>query len=92
MAKSRAKRTENPQQDAPVDFANIPQEQQVEIVCRSIEAVCNELESKGVDPYMLSSVLLDAFCSRMAEANDRESFESLIEEALEVPWEDVTIH
>lgn len=91
MAKSRTKSKE-PESDTPIDLSTIPQEQQVEIVCRSLEAVCAELERKGVDPYMLSSVLLDAFCSRMAECNDRESFESMIEEALEVPWEDVTIH
>lgn len=87
---TKAKETVEVKQD--IDFSKLEVEQQVEIICRSIEAVCNELESKGVDPYMLSSVLLDAFCSRMAECNDRESFESMIEEAMEVPWEDVTIH
>ena len=91
MAKSRAKDKVD-SESTHIDLSQIPQEQQVEIIARSIEAVCLELERKGVDPYMLSSVLLDAFCSRMAECNDRDTFESLIEEAMDVPWEDVTIH
>ena len=92
MARKSTKLKEVTEVQQEVDIAKLDMEQQVEIICRTIEALCTELERKGADPYMLSSVLLDAFCSRMADCNDRETFEELMDEALSVEWEDITVH
>ncbi len=75
-----------------VDIRDLDQEQQMEIVAVSVEAFCTAMEEKGIDSVMISAVLLDAFAARMADINDREGYEAMLEEAMLAEWSDITVH
>ena len=93
MSKSRIKaQVELVEPEQEIDIAQLDDGQQFELVAVSIEAVCASLEARGVDAEIVNTVLLEAFCHRMAEVNDRSAYEELLEEALATEWEDVTVH
>ncbi len=93
MSKSRIKaQVELVEPEQEIDIAKLDDGQQFELVAVSIEAVCASLEARGVDAEIVSTVLLEAFCYRMAEVNDRSAYEELLEDALATEWEDVTVH
>jgi hypothetical protein len=41
---------------------------------------------------VIDSALFSIFVARLAERGDRESFEAYVEEAMDEPWDDVTLH
>jgi len=93
MSKSRIKaQVELLEQEQEVDIAKLDDSQQFELVAVSIDALCASLAEKGIDAEIINSVLLEAFCYRMADANDRSTYELMLEDALTAEWEDVTVH
>lgn len=93
MSKSRIKaQVELVEQEQEIDITKLDDDQQFELVAVSIEAVCDSLAARGIHTEIINTVLLEAFCYRMADANDRSAYEELLEGAMAAEWEDVTVH
>jgi hypothetical protein len=93
MSKSSTEETlELTHSEDSADYSDLDLDQQLAIICASLEAVCNGLEQRGVDSDMLNAVLLETFASRMADVNDRQGYEQMLEQALSTEWIDTTIH
>lgn len=74
------------------DTSTMTDEQVVDIICHSLTAVCDSMTARGLDPELVTASLLQLFAERMCESGDRETYESVLELALEDPWEEVTLH
>lgn len=74
------------------DFSELELDQQFSIVCATVESLCANLESQGLDTEVITAVLLESFASRMASINDREGYEAMLEEAMHTEWQDQSIH
>jgi hypothetical protein len=74
------------------DSLDLPLDQQLAVVTASLEAVCVNLAQQGVDTDIINVVLLETFAQRMADVNDRETYDAMLEEALETQWVDITVH
>lgn len=67
-------------------------EQILDGVCEALHTLADTLESQGIDSELITGALFRCFAERMADVNDRETYEEVLEEALETPWEDITLH
>lgn len=92
MSKSQPADVTQPEDPALDDFSKLDTDQQLSIVCSTIESLCLNLEQRGVDPELVNAVLLESFAARMADVNDRSGYEEMLQEALDTEWTDVTIH
>ena len=73
--------------------ANLTEDQTFDLAYNTVVALCNELEAKGLDSEILTASLFVVFSERMYEADAREEFEAMLEEALEDSWpESPTLH
>ena len=74
------------------DFSELELDQQFSIVSATVEALCVNLESQGLDTEVITAVLLESFAQRMASINDRAGYEEMLTEALDTEWQDQSIH
>lgn len=74
------------------DFSKLSDEQILELLEITFSALCAKLEDSGVEPQYITGALFSEFANRMAAEGDRSQFEEILEEALEIPWEDYTLH
>jgi hypothetical protein len=78
-----------------LDSLELPQltlEQQVEILAEGISAFCQRVHDQGVDPSIMSTVLLTVYCEQMCDLGDRASYEQQLEAALDDTWEEHSLH
>lgn len=76
-----------------IDVSKLDDDQILDLVYNTMETLCEELELRGIDPSYIDSTLFILFTERMYVAGDRESFENILEEALEDSWPDApTLH
>lgn len=89
MAKKKALVEET----APVfDVSNLSEEQVVDIVCNSLDTLCTSLAARGLAQELITASLLRMFADRMCDSNDRETYEEVLQLALEDPWDEITLH
>jgi hypothetical protein len=74
------------------DFSKLSEDQTLDLLHTTFSTLIAKLETHGVDPELISSILFAMFAERCADMDDRATFEAVLEEALETPWEDITIH
>jgi hypothetical protein len=74
------------------DVKDLSEEQIVDIVCNSLDTLCTTLAERGLDPELITASLLRTFADRMCDSNDRETYEEVLQLALEDEWEEVTLH
>jgi hypothetical protein len=74
------------------DFSKLTDDQQMELLSVTFESLIAKLEESGVDPELVSACLFNCFSERMADLGDRTQYELILEEALEMDWEDITLH
>lgn len=67
-------------------------EQILDGVCEALHTLADNLESQGIEGELITGALFRCFAERMADVNDRETYEEVLEEALETPWDDITLH
>ncbi len=89
MAKSRGK---SKKAEVTVDYSALTDQQMQDLLEQALEQFCFKMEEAGCDPDFLTGVLFNQFTQRLAELNDREQFELILETALEESWEAQTIH
>lgn len=58
----------------------------------AINSLCDTLHLDGADPELITAVLFNAFTQRMADTNDREQYETILESALGDEWEVQSVH
>ena len=75
-----------------IDLKGLSVEQILDGVCEALHTLADTLEEQGIEPDLITGALFRCFAERMADVNDRETYEEILEEALETPWEDVTLH
>lgn len=75
-----------------IDTKGLSVEQILDGVVDALHDLADSLEERGIDAELVTGALFRAFAERMAEVNDRDTYEEILEEALETPWEDVTLH
>lgn len=81
-----------PTVEEPVDLGELDMEQQVEVVSLALEHFCEELEARGLEPAMIDALLLAVFSQRMADLGDRATYEEMLNNALDDPWDEHSIH
>jgi hypothetical protein len=74
------------------DTKGLSEEQIVDIICNSLDTLCATLEQRGLDTELITASLMRTFADRMCEANDRETYEEVLQLALEDEWEEITLH
>jgi hypothetical protein len=74
------------------DFSKLTEDQTLDLLELTFTALCQRLEQGGVDPELITGTLFGIFADRMAELGDRESFDCMLAEAIETPWQDYTLH
>lgn len=74
------------------DLSKLSDEQIIDLLEVTIGSLCSRLEESGVDSQYIAGALFAEFANRMAADGDRDTFEEILEEALETPWEDYTLH
>jgi transposase len=74
------------------DYSKLTEDQVEELLLVTFEALSTKLEESGVDPDAITGILFNLFTQRMADLNDREQYELILETAIEVPWDEHTIH
>ena len=84
--------TEQEQTLATEDFSELELDQQFGIVMATVESLCANLESQGVDTEVITAVLLESFAQRMANINDRTGYEDMLQAAMDTEWQDQSIH
>jgi hypothetical protein len=75
-----------------LDVKGLNEEQIVDYICNSLDTLCASLEQGGLDPELVTASLFRLFAERMCDSGDRETYETVLELALEDEWEEVTIH
>lgn len=80
------------EQEESVSLDDLTEEQLADIVAHSVTVLAEDLVSKGIDDSIVTLAFFRVFAERMANINDRHSYDSILEEALETPWEDVSLH
>lgn len=75
-----------------IDTKGLSVEQILDEVCIALHTLAETLEEQGIEGDLITGALFRAFAERMADVNDRETYEEVLEEALDTPWEDVTLH
>ena len=72
---------------------DLTEDQTMDLAYNTLVALCTELETKGLDREILTASLFILFSERMYEADAREEFEDMLEEALEDSWPEApTLH
>jgi hypothetical protein len=74
------------------DFSALSDEQQLDLLDATFDALTLKLEESGVDPELISACLFNCFSQRMADVGDRAQYELILEEALEIAWDDIVLH
>lgn len=68
------------------DIDNAEDDQLIDLVFGTLETLCAELESQGMPPDIIDASMFIFWQQRMFEADARDEFESILEEALEESW------
>ena len=95
---SNKRKNETEQLDIGVEMLDelpkdLTEDQSFDLAYNTLIALCAELDAKGLDPDILTASLFVVYSERMYEADAREEFEEMLEEALEEPWPDApTLH
>jgi hypothetical protein len=74
------------------DLSKLSEDQKLDLLEATFSALCARLETSGVDPEYITGVMFGIFVDRMAATDDRECFDEMLEEALQTPWEEFTLH
>jgi hypothetical protein len=75
-----------------LDFKDMSEQDIVDIVCDHLAVLCNQLEQQGTNPELVTAGLFRLFAERMCDSGDRDTYDNVLEMALEDQWEEVTIH
>ncbi len=75
-----------------MDLSALDEDTQIDVVLTLLEQYTESLESRGIAIDVIDTALFSTFVARLAERGDKESFEAYVEEAMEEPWENVTLH
>jgi hypothetical protein len=75
-----------------MDLSKLDEDTQIDVVLTLLEQYCSAFESRGIPLEVVDSALFSIFVARLAERGDRESFEAYVEEAMDEPWDNVTLH
>ena len=73
-------------------FADVDINTQMDIIAEGLSNYCDKLEHAGIDPMLLTGVMLGVYCDRMADLGDRSIYEEQLEAALEDEWDEHSIH
>lgn len=82
----------SPELRAVLKSDSVSAEQLADAVAQGLFVFCEQLEANDVDPEIINAILFSVFFERMQEIGDRQGFEELIEEALELEWAAHTLH
>jgi hypothetical protein len=74
------------------ELAELTGEAAGELVIDRILCYCDQLEAVGLDPVIIMSALLQAYCDVSCEYGDRAVYEEQLEIALEDDWPEQWIH
>lgn len=74
------------------DFSKLTDDQQLDLLDATFDSLTLKLEESGIDPELISAALFNCFSQRMADQGDRTQYELILEEALEIAWDDITLH
>ena len=75
-----------------IDTKGLSVEQILDEVSLALHTLADTLEEQGIDSEIVTGAMFRCFAERMADVNDRETYEEVLEEALETPWDDITLH
>ncbi len=75
-----------------MDLSKLDEDTQIDVVLTLLEQYTSALEQRGIPIEVIDSGLFSIFVGRLAERGDKESFEAYVEEAMEEPWDNVTLH
>ncbi len=75
-----------------MDLSKLDEDTQIDVVLTLLEQYATAFEQRGIPLEVIDSALFSIFVARLAERGDRESFEAYVEEAMEEPWDNVTLH
>jgi hypothetical protein len=75
-----------------MDFSQLDEDSQIEIVLAQLDEFALQLESRGIAMEVVDTALFSVFVGRLNERGDRESFDAYVEEAQEEPWDTVVLH
>ena len=75
-----------------IDTSGMSDEQIVDVICDSLDKLCTTLVERGMDEELVTASLFRLFAERMADSGDRETYEEVLEIALEEPWEEIVLH
>jgi hypothetical protein len=73
-------------------WAGIDEDTQFDLLQESLNTLCEHLIESGADPELLSAAVFGVFIERMCDSGDRDEYEAILEEALDTPWEEHTLH
>jgi hypothetical protein len=71
---------------------DMSEEEIVDVASEQLDQLCCQLAEGGLSSDLVTAALFRLFAERMCDSGDRETYETVLELALEDEWEEVTIH